>query len=54
MLRQLFFESKPANIIFTLTTTPEDAPGHEAAWREVIRSLKLTKVVVPDSPARMV
>ena len=41
LLRQLFVECKPVNLIMTLTTTPEDVAGHESAWREVIKSFKL-------------
>lgn len=53
MLRQIFFESKPANLIVTLTTTPEDAPTHEAAWREVVRSVQLKNLVVAGNVTKM-
>ncbi len=53
MLRQIFFESKPANIIVTLTTTPEDAPAHQAAWREMVRSVQLKNLVVAGNITRM-
>jgi len=53
MLRQIFFESKPANIIVTLTTTPEDAPAHEAAWREMVRGIQLKNLVVAGNITRM-
>ena len=52
MLRQLFFESRPANIIVSLTTTPEDAAAHEAAFRAMVRSVQL-KHVVNAPQARM-
>lgn len=41
LLRQVFIERKPAVLIFTLTTTPEDAPRHETGWRRVMGTLKL-------------
>ncbi len=46
LMRQIFFESKPCHLIVSLTTTPEDAPHHEAAWRAMIRSVQLKNFVV--------
>lgn len=40
MLCQVFIESKPAVVILTLTTTPEDASNHAAAWKEIVRSYR--------------
>jgi hypothetical protein len=40
MLCQVFIESKPAVIILTLTTTPEDSPHHASVWKEVIRGYR--------------
>lgn len=40
MLCQVFIECKPAVVILTLTTTPEDSLNHSAAWKEVIRGYR--------------
>lgn len=40
MLRQVFIERKPAVLITTLTTTPDDLVHHEKAWKIVMNSLK--------------
>ncbi|TBU92770.1 DcrB-related protein [Phytopseudomonas dryadis] len=40
MLRQVFVERKPAVLITTLTTTPEDLVHHEPAWKMVMQTLK--------------
>lgn len=40
MLRQVFIERKPAVLITTLTTTPDDMPQHERAWKRAMESLK--------------
>jgi hypothetical protein len=40
MLCQVFIESKPAVIILTLTTTPEDSSHHASVWKEVIRGYR--------------
>ncbi len=53
MMRQIFFERRPAVVIMSLTTTPEDAPAHESAWREVIRATQLNELVWPDPAARV-
>lgn len=53
MMRQIYFERRPAVVIMSLTTTPEDAPAHESAWREVIRAAQLTDLVWPDPAARV-
>ena len=53
MMRQIFFERRPAVVIMSLTTTPEDAPAHENAWREVIRASQLNDLVWPDPAARV-
>lgn len=53
MLRQIFLESKPVNLIVTLTTTPEDAQGHEAVWLEAIRNIKMRNPVVGVNPAKV-
>lgn len=53
MLRQIFLEGKPVNLIVTLTTTPLDAPGHEATWLEVIRHIKLHDPVLPLKQAQV-
>lgn len=45
MLRQVFIERKPAVLITTLTTTPNDIKYHEKAWKEVMQSL------IPVPPA---
>ncbi len=37
-LRQVFIELKPAVLIATLTTTPDDLDHHEPAWKEVMQS----------------
>lgn len=51
LLRQIFVESTPANIIFTLTTTPQDIAIHEAAWREVMSSVMPNTVVTEKKPS---
>lgn len=48
MLRQVFIERKPAILILTLTTTQADLPHHEAAWNDVLESVK---VVTPTPSA---
>ncbi|WP_338846905.1 DcrB-related protein [Massilia sp. W12] len=53
LMRQLYFERRPAIVIMSLTTTPEDAHTHEATWREVIRSTQLTELSQPDPAARV-
>ncbi|MCP1616218.1 hypothetical protein FBY21_0827 [Pseudomonas sp. SLBN-26] len=40
MLRQVFIERKPAVLITTLTTTPQDLPFHEPAWKQAMQTLK--------------
>ncbi len=40
MLRQVFIERKPAVLITTLTTTPNDLVYHETAWKMVMGTLK--------------
>jgi hypothetical protein len=40
MLRQVFIERKPAVLITTLTTTPNDLVHHETAWKMVMSTLK--------------
>jgi hypothetical protein len=40
MLCQVFIESKPAVIILTLTTIPEDAVNHADVWKKVVRSYR--------------
>ncbi len=40
MLRQVFIERKPAVLITTLTTTVNDMPHHEPAWKQAMQSLK--------------
>ncbi|QJI31815.1 DcrB-related protein [Pseudomonas sp. ADAK18] len=40
MLRQVFIERKPAVLITTLTTTPNDLVHHETAWKMVMGTLK--------------
>jgi hypothetical protein len=44
MLRQMFIEHKPAVLIATLTTTPDDLVQHEAAWKQVMQSFKPLKL----------
>jgi hypothetical protein len=39
MLRQVFVERKPAVLITTLTTTPDDIAHHDAAWKQAMQSL---------------
>lgn len=39
MLRQVFVEHKPAILIATLTTTPDDLVRHERAWKQAIATL---------------
>lgn len=46
MLCQVFVESARSVVILTLTTTPEDASNHAAAWKEIIRSYR--PVTAPD------
>jgi hypothetical protein len=43
MLRQMFIEHKPAVLIATLTTTPDDLVHHEATWKQVMQSFKPVK-----------
>jgi len=43
MLRQMFIEHKPAVLIATLTTTPDDLVHHEAIWKQVMQSFKPLK-----------
>lgn len=45
LLRQVFVERKPAVLITTLTTTPNDIKHHEKAWKEVMQTL------IPVAPA---
>ena len=45
MLRQVFIEHKPAVLITTLTTTPDDLVHHETAWKQVMATL----VPMPDA-----
>jgi hypothetical protein len=40
MLRQVFIERKPAVLITTLTTTPDDFVHHEPAWKLAMQTLK--------------
>lgn len=40
MLRQVFIERKPAVLITTPTTTPQDLVHHEPAWKQAMQSLK--------------
>ena len=40
MLRQVFIERKPAVLITTLTTTPNDFPYHEPAWKLAMHSFQ--------------
>ncbi|MDH0749410.1 DcrB-related protein [Pseudomonas sp. GD03842] len=46
MLRQVFVEHGAAVLITTLTTTVDDLPHHEMAWRKVMHSFTLR----PASP----
>ena len=46
MLCQVFVESARSVVILTLTTTPEDASNHAAAWKEIIRSYR--PITTPD------
>lgn len=39
MLRQVFLQHKPAVLIITLTTTPEDLIHHEPAWKYALSTL---------------
>lgn len=41
MLRQVFVEHAGAVLITTLTTTVDDLPHHETAWRKVMHTLTL-------------
>lgn len=50
MLRQTFIERRPAVLITTLTTTPEDLPLHEPAWKAVMQSLQPLPNVPTPAP----
>jgi hypothetical protein len=47
MLRQMFIEHKPAVLIATLTTTPDDLIHHEAIWKQVMQSFKPVTYAAP-------
>ena len=48
MLCQVFVENVRSVLILTLTTTPEDASNHAAAWKEIIRSYRPVTVSDPS------
>lgn len=51
MLRQTFIERKPAVLITTLTTTPEDFAWHEPAWKAAMQSIKPLPAAPTPPPA---
>ncbi|BCG24806.1 DcrB-related protein [Pseudomonas tohonis] len=40
MLRQVFIEHRALVLIATLTTTPQDLPYHEPAWKQAMQTFK--------------
>lgn len=49
MLRQVFIEHGGAVLVTTLTTTFNDLPHHEAAWKKVMHTLTLRSIPVDNA-----
>ena len=44
-LRQVFYDRGPQILICTLTTTADDLPAHDPAWRKVMVGMKLLPLI---------